>query len=200
VSALFIVIEGPNGVGKTAAAGLLATRLRERFGTPVHLTAEPSNTPLGRLLRSSESVLTRRALALAIAADRYAHLDSEIVPLLDAGTHVVCDRYVQSSLVLQRVDGLGLGEIWRYNAYVLPPTVSFYLEDDPDVIRGRLATRQTLSRLEITGSPGRELQLYNDAFEFLRRQDWAQARIDCRDKPPEHVVALIMQQLDKYLK
>ena len=67
VSALFVVIEGPNGVGKTTAAGLLAARLRERLSSPVHLTTEPSNTPLGRLLRSSESVLTGRALALAIA-------------------------------------------------------------------------------------------------------------------------------------
>ena len=85
MSGMFIVVEGPNGVGKTTAATLLATRLRERNERPVHLTTEPSNTPLGRLLRSSEAVLNGRALALAIAADRYAHLDSEVVPLLDDG-------------------------------------------------------------------------------------------------------------------
>lgn len=145
-------------------------------------------------------MLTGRALALAIAADRYAHLDSEIVPLLDAGTHVVSDRYVQSSLVLQRVDGLGLGEIWRYNAYVLPPTVSFYLADDPDVIRERLKSRDELSRLELTGSPGRELMLYNEAGTFLHRHDWNQVEIDCRGMTPECVVATILKHLAKYLK
>jgi dTMP kinase len=200
MSAAFIVVEGPNGVGKTTAATLLTTRLRERLSAPVHLTSEPSNTPLGRLLRSSESVLTGRALALAIAADRYAHLDSEIVSLLDAGTHVVSDRYVQSSLVLQRVDGLGLAEIWRYNAYVLPPTVSFYLADDPVVIRERLKSRNELSRLELTGSPGRELMLYNEARTFLHRHDWNQVEIDCRGMTPERVVATILKQLDKYVK
>lgn len=197
---LFIVIEGPNGVGKTTAATLLATRLRERQDAPVHLTTEPSDTPLGRLLRSSETVLHSRALALAIAADRYAHLDSEVVPLLDAGTHVVCDRYVQSSFVLQRIDGLSLAEVWRYNAYVLPPTVSFYLEDDADVIRERLETRTALSRLELTGSPGRELKLYSEALDFLRGHDWEQVTVDCRGKTPEGVVAAILKHLDKLIK
>jgi dTMP kinase len=200
MSGMFIVIEGPNGVGKTANATLLATRLRDRHEMPVHLTTEPSNTPLGRLLRSSEAVLTGRALALAIAADRYAHLDSEVVPLLDTGHHVVCDRYVQSSLVLQRVDGLALDEIWRYNAYVLPPTVTFYLEDTPDVIRQRLGTRTELSRLELTGSPGRELELYDEAYNFLRRRDWEQVKVECRGKTPERIVALILKQLDTYAK
>jgi dTMP kinase len=195
MSGMFIAIEGPNGVGKTTTATLLAARLRDRHEFPVHLTTEPSNTPLGRLLRSSESVLAGRALALAIAADRYAHLESEVVPLLDNGHHVVSDRYVQSSLVLQRVDGLSLSEIWRYNAYVLPPTVSFYLQDEPDVIRDRLATRGELSRLELTGSPGRELTLYDEAYKFLRRHDWEQAKIDCHGKAPEQVVAAILQQL-----
>jgi thymidylate kinase len=198
MSGWFVVVEGPNGVGKTTTATLLAARLRDRSETAVHLTTEPSNTPLGRLLRSSEVVLTGRALALAIAADRYAHLESEIIPLLDGGHHVVCDRYVQSSLVLQRVDGLSLSEIWRYNAYVLPPTVSFYLEDEPDVLRERLAARGELSRLELTGSPGRELQLYTEAKDFLRRHDWDQVTIDCHGKTPEQIVAAILKRLDRY--
>jgi dTMP kinase len=46
--------------------------------------------------------------AAAHAADRYAHLESEIAPALKAGKVVITDRYVQSSLVLQRLDGLAL--------------------------------------------------------------------------------------------
>lgn len=194
----FIVVEGPNGVGKSTTASLLATRLREWCDTPVHLTTEPSNTPLGRLLRSAETVLNGRALALAIAADRYAHLETEVVPLVDAGTHVVCDRYVQSSLVLQRVDGLSLAEVWRYNAYVLPPTVTFYLEAEPHVIRERLATRDALSRLELTGSPVQELELYAEARKFLRGHDWEQVVIEGDGQTPEQIVARILKQLEKY--
>jgi dTMP kinase len=193
---MFIAVEGPNGVGKTTIATLFATRLRQHGDVPVYLTTEPSNTPLGRLLRSSEAILTGRALALAIAADRYAHLETEVVPLLDEGRHVVSDRYVQSSLVLQRIDGLSLREVWQYNAYVLPPTVTFYLEDAPSTIAERLQSRAERSRLELTGTPHQELTLYREAWNFLRRHDWEQVTVDCRGKTPEQIVAHTLKQLD----
>jgi len=195
VTSAFLAVEGPNGVGKTTIATRLATQLRVRTDRPVHLTSEPTDTPLGRLLRRSESVLQGRALALALAADRAAHVEAEIIPALDEGRHVVTDRYVQSSLVLQCLDGLDLREVWSYNRYVLPAT-TFYLEDDPDVIAGRLARRPALTRLELTGTPAKELELYRNAFAFLRRQDWQQHAIDCRGKDPDRVVADILDRLD----
>jgi dTMP kinase len=194
VTGFLIAIEGPNAVGKTTITGRLAAVLRAH-GAVVHVTAEPSATPLGRLVRSAESYLAGRALALAVAADRYAHLDSEITPALRSGKVVITDRYVQSSLVLQRLDGLGLDEIWSYNSHVAVPGMSVYLEDDPDVITARLMQRPALSRLEAQGSPARELALYGDAFRFLARRRWPQARIDCRGLNPEGVAAAIMARL-----
>jgi dTMP kinase len=67
VTSAFIAVEGPNGVGKTTVAAVLAARLQARTGKRVHLTTEPTDTPLGRLLRRSESILQGRALALALA-------------------------------------------------------------------------------------------------------------------------------------
>ncbi|WBB78542.1 dTMP kinase [Micromonospora sp. WMMD882] len=192
---MFIVIEGPNGVGKTTIAGRLADRLRHDTGRPVHLTTEPTRTRLGELLREAEAVIHGRALALAIAADRTAHVEDEIIPALDAGAIVISDRYVQSSLVLQRVDAVDLREIWSYNRYVLQPTVSLYLIDDPQVIAARLAARHRLTRLEATGSPERELRLYDQAFDFLHRQSWHQAKIDCRNRNPEQVVSAALDTL-----
>lgn len=190
-----MVIDGPNAVGKTTITSRLAAALRAR-GAVVHVTAEPSATPLGRLVRSAESYLTGRALALAVAADRYAHLDSEITPALRSGKVVISDRYVQSSLVLQRLDGLGLDEIWSYNSHVAVPGMSVYLEDDPDVIAARLMRRPALSRLEAKGSPARELALYRDALWFLARRSWPQARIDCRGLDPDGVAAAIAARLN----
>jgi dTMP kinase len=196
---VFVVIEGPNGVGKTTVAGLLTERLRHRAGQPVHLTTEPTRTRLGELLREAEGVIHGRALALAIAADRTMHVEDEIIPALDAGHIVVSDRYVQSSLVLQRVDAVDLREIWSYNRYVLQPTISIYLVDDPQVIAARLAARPRLTRLEATGSPDRELQLYGQAIEFLGRQSWRQERIDCQGRNPDQVVSAVLDTLDPLL-
>jgi dTMP kinase len=194
VTGLFIAIEGPNAVGKTTVTGRLAAAL-QAHDTVAHVTTEPSATALGRLVRSAESYLTGRALALAVAADRYAHLEDEITPTLQAGKVVITDRYVQSSLVLQRLDGLGLAEIWSYNAHVAVPGMSVYLEDDPEVIAARLMRRPALSRLETQGTPARELALYRDAFRFLARRGWPQARIDCRGLDPDGVAAAVMARL-----
>jgi dTMP kinase len=194
VSGRFLVIEGPNGVGKTTVAAILAEHLRG-CGSAVHVTREPSGTALGELIRSAESYLSGRALALAVAADRYAHLEKEVVPALRAGQDVISDRYVQSSLVLQRLDGLSLAEIWTYNAHVLIPRLSVYLEDDAAVIAARLRERTVLSRLENEGSPARELALYQDAYRFLERQGWPQVVIDCHGVDAAGVAGKIADHL-----
>jgi dTMP kinase len=73
--------------------------------------------------------------------------------------------------------------------------MSVYLEDDPEVIAARLMQRPALSRLEAQGSPARELALYRDAFRFLARRHWPQARIDCQGLDPEGVIAAIIARL-----
>ncbi len=77
---------------------------------------------------------------------------------------------------------------------MLPATV-IYLEDDAATIRGRLGQRATLSRLEASGSPERELTLYRDAKAFLDEQEWKQHIIDCAGRTPEQVVGDILGAL-----
>src|SRR4029077_17208061 len=79
-------------------------------GRRVHTTREPSDGPVGRLLREillgghrdpGGDPVDGLAMALLFAADRRDHLRREILPALDAGLDVVTDRYLLSSLAYQ---------------------------------------------------------------------------------------------------
>jgi dTMP kinase len=109
---LFIVLEGIDGSGTTTQLDRLAQHLRER-GRPALATREPSEGPVGRLLREAllgqhrdtrGAPIDGRAMALLFAADRRDHLVREIEPALAAGMDVVADRYLLSSLAYQAVE------------------------------------------------------------------------------------------------
>src|SRR5487761_474614 len=101
---MFVSIDGPSGAGKSTIVRHLAQML-VAAGECVHVTAEPSEGPIGRLCRELTDTVTGHALACLYAADRYHHIETEIRPLLAAGQTVISDRYVPSGLVMQRFDG-----------------------------------------------------------------------------------------------
>jgi dTMP kinase len=106
---LFIVVEGIDGAGTTTQTELLVRHLAT-LGRKAAATREPSGGPVGRLLReillgqhrpSPGETMGGTTMALLFAADRIDHLQREIDPLLAAGTDVVSDRYLLSSLAYQ---------------------------------------------------------------------------------------------------
>ena len=101
----FITIEGLDGCGKSTQLGRLAEVLRAQ-GREVVLTREPGGTPAGEKIRgvildSRTAGLSPRAeLALMFAA-RAQHIDEVILPALEAGRFVLCDRFTDSSEAYQ---------------------------------------------------------------------------------------------------
>lgn len=101
----FITFEGLDGVGKSTQMENLARWLRER-GVDVISTREPGGTELGQKLRtvllssrtSGLSPLTELALMFA---DRAQHIDEQIMPALQRGQWVICDRFTDSSEAYQ---------------------------------------------------------------------------------------------------
>jgi dTMP kinase len=101
----FITFEGLDGVGKSTQLENLARYLRER-GIDVITTREPGGTALGEKLRavllssrtSGLSPLTELALMFA---DRAQHIDEQIMPALQRGQWVLCDRFTDSSEAYQ---------------------------------------------------------------------------------------------------
>jgi dTMP kinase len=114
----FVVLEGIDGAGTTTQRERLGDWLRS-LGRRVHLTAEPSTGPVGKLIRSllhpAAGAFDADAMALLFAADRRDHLAREIEPQLAAGAVVISDRYVLSSLAYQTAAGVGRDRVYAAN-------------------------------------------------------------------------------------
>ena len=100
----FITIEGIEGAGKSTLAELLRDRIAAD-GTEVVLTAEPGGDPVAerirKLLLDSVDAISDRAELLLFEAARAQHVDKVIVPALERGAVVICDRFADSSLAYQ---------------------------------------------------------------------------------------------------
>lgn len=104
-TAPFIVLEGPEGAGKSHQARVLAAWLQDQ-GWPVVQTREPGGTPVGDairaiLLQSDDLHVLPETEALLMTAARAQHVRETIVPALRAGKAVVCDRFVDSTYAYQ---------------------------------------------------------------------------------------------------
>jgi dTMP kinase len=101
---LFIAFEGGEGSGKSTQIVRLRDALLQQ-GERVFATHEPGATSVGKAIRSllleTDEPITPRSEALLFAADRAHHVETEIRPRLAAGYHVLCDRYVDSSIAYQ---------------------------------------------------------------------------------------------------
>ena len=149
---VFIVLEGIDGAGTTTQAKELASWFEAR-GRDVFTTREPSDGPIGQVLREMLRGSGRKrslsgesepadptTLALLFAADRLDHLSHEILPHLEADHVVICDRYVLSSLAYQSVE-VDLGFVKEINKRALTPDVTIFLDVEAEVAMARVVKR-----------------------------------------------------------
>lgn len=153
----FIVLEGIDGSGTTTQANRLAVRLRS-MGLPIAVTHEPSNGPIGALIRQ---VLQGRmvvpglsgggrppswnTMALMFAADRLDHLESMVHPNLLEGVTVISDRYDYSSVAYQSVTADGDPSVVAWvrdiNRHARRPDLTLVFDVDPAIAERRRAQR-----------------------------------------------------------
>ncbi|MDB4978018.1 MAG: dTMP kinase [Candidatus Peribacteria bacterium] len=139
----FIVFEGPDGAGTTFQAKAFAERL-EREGTPVLLTAEPSQGPIGLWIRrilNGEEKLPPSALQLLFCADRAWHVENVIQPALQEGKTVVSDRYAPSTLIYGEALGMDFAWLAGINRFFPKPAVTVFTLPPFEVCQERLARR-----------------------------------------------------------
>lgn len=194
-SGLLVSIDGPGGVGKSTLTTQLAAQLTRR-GVSAHATTEPSRSPLGDFARQGPDRYRGLVLACLVAADRYHHLESEIRPHLAAGEVVITDRYVPTSLVLQRIDGVDPGFIWQLNAYAHRPDLAIILHADPTVLAARLQARGTHNRFERGPDASRiESDLYQQAAEWLDAAGWPLLPLDTTETPPQELAMALTTRI-----
>lgn len=159
---LLIALEGIDGAGKGTQAKLLARWIKEK-GYEVFLTKEPTDSPIGKLIREGlqTSCFDARTEALLFAADRSEHL-REIMRHLHEGRVVITERYVYSSLAYQSASGLEMAWLREINSFAPDADVVIYLDLEPEVALRRIASKSSLR------SALRDRERF-EKEEFLRR-------------------------------
>jgi dTMP kinase len=151
---VLITVEGLDGAGKTTLVAALAAALEQR-GQPVLVLREPGGVVVSErireLLKDPSLEIDPRAEALLYAAARAQLVAEQLRPLLNAGTTVLLDRFVDSSLAYQGAGReLGVEAIRALNAFGtggLTPDRTLLLRIDPEAGLGRIADREA-DRLE----------------------------------------------------
>lgn len=180
IEGLFIALEGVDGAGTTTHTALLTQALRTR-GLPIHSTREPSDGPIGVLIRqflSGRCVIpgvsgarppSWNTMALLFAADRLDHIEAEIGPNLMDGVTVITDRYYYSSIAYQSLSA-GEGDsvidwVRELNQHARRPDLTLVLDLSPETAAKRRGQRNQTR--ELYESPGLQLEL----ADFYRKID-----------------------------
>jgi dTMP kinase len=151
-----ITVEGLDGAGKSTLVAGLAAALAQR-GRPVEALREPGGVELAErvraLVKDPSTEVHARAETLLYAAARAQLVAERLTPTLEAGSWVLLDRFVDSSLAYQGAGrGLGIAEVAAINAFAtvgLTPDRTLLLSVDAAERRGRLVARgEAADRLE----------------------------------------------------
>lgn len=151
----FIVIEGPDGSGKTTIALRLKEILSEKYDV-VH-TREPGGIDIAEQIRNiildpKNTAMEAKTEALLYAASRRQHLVEKVIPALEKGSIVLCERFVYSSLVYQGyARGLGIDAVYDINRFAIGdtmPDLILYLDVDEKTGLSRVDSRGNKDRLD----------------------------------------------------
>ena len=168
---LFITFEGCEGSGKSTIAKMLKEEL-ENANIPCLFTREPGGTPISEKIRNiildpSTPEMTPRTEALLYAASRSQHTAEKIIPALEEGKIVICDRYLESSLAYQgAARELGVENIFDINIFggAIEPDYILFFDISPQESLKRIKNRN-FDRLE-----KEELEFHEKVYNYFKSQ------------------------------
>ncbi|MDD3122532.1 MAG: dTMP kinase [Candidatus Izemoplasmatales bacterium] len=141
MAGLFISFEGTEGSGKTSIIKEVEKHFANK-GIQVLTTREPGGIRISEkirdiLLDKSHTEMDAKTEALLFAASRRQHLVEKIIPALNEGKLILCDRFVDSSLVYQGIArNLGVDQVFQINQFAIEnllPTLTIFIDVRPEV-------------------------------------------------------------------
>lgn len=173
---MLITFEGNDGAGKTTALESVAAILKEK-GYPIVVSREPGGSVLAEKIRELildvNNEMDAKTEAYLYAASRREHLVQTILPALQEGKLILCDRYLDSSLAYQgHGRKLGQKEIEQLNDFGLEgfrPDYTLFFSLDLETEKERMEMRGEMNRLDLES---REFhQRVRDGFTCLCQQN-----------------------------
>ena len=152
----FITFEGPDGSGKTTVCNAVYQRLKDMGYDVVH-TREPGGIEIAEKIRDiildpQNVMMDAKTEALLYAASRRQHLVEKVIPSIEAGKVVICERFVDSSLAYQGYGReLGFDEVLSINKFAIGdyfPDMTVYLDVDEKTGLERIKDRAFKDRLD----------------------------------------------------
>ncbi|MBT8496082.1 MAG: dTMP kinase [Deltaproteobacteria bacterium] len=192
-----VAVEGIDGSGTTTLVASLRQRLAGA-GHEVHTTREPSDGPVGRLLREMlagrHQPVDNTTLGLLFAADRADHVQREVEPALAVGKLVLSDRWYHSSLAYQ---GEGEARAWvrELNRHAPAPDLTLFVEVSPREAARRREGRD--DQPEIFDALATQTRVARGYREVIAELQTAGERIDILDgsKSPAEVLEAALAAL-----
>ncbi len=208
---LFITFEGNDGSGKSSALETILNQLKNE-GYDVIYSREPGGSKVAEKIR--EVILDKDNLgmddkteALLYAASRREHINKTILPALNEGKIILCDRYIDSSLAYQGyARNLGIDEVYNMNQFAtsgLLPDLTILVCVRPEVGLSRIKKdERDLDRLELE-----KMSFHQKVYEgYLKLADKFKDRIvvingeQSKEKVVEDIEKVLYPLLKKYQK
>jgi len=174
----FITFEGPEGAGKTTVISKIYDLLKAE-GRQVILTREPGGIQIAEKIRTvildtKNTEMDAKTEALLYAAARRQHLVEKVIPALQDGSIILCDRFIDSSLAYQGyARGLGIDNVLQINQFAIGetmPDLTVFFDINPEEGLARIAqnNNRELNRLDKENISFHE-KVYEGYQELLKR-------------------------------
>ncbi|KGX90105.1 thymidylate kinase [Pontibacillus halophilus JSM 076056 = DSM 19796] len=178
MNGIFITFEGGEGAGKTTVLQQIKDNLTAK-GLPVVVTREPGGVYIAEQIREvilnpTHTKMDGRTEALLYAAARRQHLVEVVLPALQEGKIVLCDRFIDSSLAYQGyARGLGMEEVYKINEFAIEtcmPSATFLFDIPPEEGLKRIQANDTREKNRLDLEKLSFHQHVAEAYDLLAKQ------------------------------